>query len=137
MNKFYICKLSLIVLGVLLAVQNVTAQTAANLSYIEFQCKEVDRISINPEGQMQPAYPGRSVSLKIGNDSVIANGIFYGTAYEIRRLENGDLRGSSHAENRDEVFYISDGFLFHTAIVTNRDSKVIQAQVLSCIEGER
>ena len=136
MKKFYLCKLCLIVFGALLAVQNVTAKTAPHVSNIAFECKEIDRISISPEGQMQPAYPGRALTVKISDGSVIANGVFFSSTYAIDRLENGDLRGTSREKNRDEVFYFHGGFLFHTAIVTNQDSKVIQSQILSCTEDK-
>ena len=74
MKKFILCKLCLIGFG---AVQSVIGQTTGSLLNIEFQCVEVDRISISPKGQMQPAYPGRTVNVKIGENSVTANGVFF------------------------------------------------------------
>jgi hypothetical protein len=132
MKNLFLLKLCFVVFGALLAVQSVIAQTAGSLLNIEFQCMEVDRISISPKGQMQPAYPGRIVNVKIGENSVTANGVFFCNTYGIDQLENGDLRGNGRRENRDEVFYFHDSFLFHTAIVTNQNSKVIQSQILSC-----
>ena len=137
MKKFYLCKLCLIVFGALVAVQSGIAQSSKKDSLaITLKCVEVDRISISPVGQMQPAYPGRSVAVKISDDLVIANGVFFSSTYAIDRLENGDLRGSGREKNRDEVFYFHEGFLFHTAIVTNQGSKVIQSQILSCTKDE-
>jgi hypothetical protein len=131
-EKFYLCKFCLIVFGVLLAVQNVMAQPAKNLLDITLQCREIDRISISPEGQMQPAHPGRSVNIKVEKNLVVADGVFFGDTYEIDQLVNGDFRGNGRANTRTEVFHFSDGFLFHTAILKNKKSQVIQSQILSC-----
>ena len=87
---------------------------------------------MSTQGQMQPAYPGRKVTVTIKRNSVTADGIFFNRSYKIDRLEDGGLRGSSWGNSRDEVFYVSNGYLFHTAIVKNQKSRVIQSQIFSC-----
>ena len=133
MKKFMLCKLSLIVVGAVFAMQRTLAKPATDWFDIKFQCQEIDRISMSTQGQMQPAYPGRKVNVTIKRNSVTADGIFFNRSYKIDRLEDGDLRGSSRGNSRDEVFYVSNGYLFHTAIVKNQKSRVIQSQIFSCI----
>ena len=123
----------MIVFSTLLAVQNGIAQSSKkDTSAVTLECVEVDRISISPVGQMQPAYPGRTLNVRMVASAIIADGVFFGDTYEIDRLKNGDIKGRSEAKNRDEMFYFSGSLLFHTAIVKNRDSKVLQSQILSC-----
>ena len=100
----------------------------------KFQCTEIDRISVNPEGQMQPAYPGRIVDVEVFDAYVKANGVFFSKEYSIKYLENGGIQGSGQSIDRNEMFHFHDGLLFHTAIVTNQNSKVIQSQILSCTQ---
>ena len=100
----------------------------------KFQCTEIDRISVNPEGQMQSAYPGRIVDVEVFDAYVKANGVFFSKEYSIKYLENGGIQGSGQSIDRNEMFHFHDGLLFHTAIVTNQNSKVIQSQILSCTQ---
>ncbi len=103
-------------------------------AYQKFQCTEIDRISVSPKGQMEPAYPGRIVDIEVFDSSLYANGIFFVKDYSIKFLENGEIQGSGQSIDRNEMFHFHNGLLFHTAIVTNQNSKVIQSQILSCID---
>ena len=100
----------------------------------KFQCTEIDRISVSPEGQMQPAYPGRIVDVELLDGYPSANGVFFSKDYSIKYLENGGIQGSGQSIDRNEMFHFHNGLLFHTAIVANQNSKVIQSQILSCIQ---
>ena len=108
-----------------------TSSIAANQ---KFQCTEIDRVSVSPESQMQSAYPGRIVDVEFFDDTLSANGIFFSKDYHIKYLENGGIQGSGQGEGRNEMFHFHNGLLFHTAILTNQNSKVIQSQILSCIQ---
>jgi hypothetical protein len=101
-------------------------------SSMEYECTEIERVSVAAAGMMQPAYPGRQINFTLDGDKITSNGVFFHTRYDITPLGGDGFRGFAEDAQRTDIFRLENNVLFHSAIVHYGDEPSIQSQVFSC-----
>jgi hypothetical protein len=99
---------------------------------VTYLCTELDRVSVSAQGRMSPAYPGRKLNFKWDNQSLTGDGVFFHNFYEITPMEPNGFRAVAGSEDRDDLYWLDGGILFHTAIIKYRKEPSIQSETFVC-----
>ena len=102
------------------------------LAEASYRCVELDRVSVSAEGRMSPAFPGRILNFSTEGQNLKGDGVFFQDRYHITPDGASGFRARAHSEERDDLYWLDAGILFHTAIINNRSKPVIQSQAFSC-----
>ena len=111
-------------------------KAVANFSY---KCIELERVTVAGSGLMTPAYPGRTLNFIWHGNTIEANGVFYHHSYRVSPFDDASGKAGfkvfAENEDRQDIFYYSNGQLFHTAIVRYGREPSIQSEIFDCTKS--
>ncbi|MDB4218272.1 hypothetical protein N9783_02080 [Planktomarina temperata] len=106
------------------------------LADVRYSCVELDRISLSADGRMSPAFPGRILNFLQEGQNLTGDGVFYHDIYHVTLDGASGFRARAESEERDDLYWLDAGILFHTAIIKYRSEPVIQSQAFACMVVE-